>query len=81
MATNRGFGRRARAAASGMPRLLTLRDVTEATALSRSVIYDLMAESRFPKPIRVGDRAVRWIEDEVIEYLASRPRAGSERPA
>jgi len=64
-----------------MPRLLTLRDVTEATALSRSVIYDLMAESRFPKPIRVGDRAVRWIEDEVIEYIASRPRAGSERPA
>ena len=59
----------------------TLRDVTEATALSRSVIYDLMAESRFPKPIRVGDRAVRWIEDEVIEYIASRPRAGSERPA
>ena len=59
----------------------TLRDVTEATALSRSVIYDLMAESRFPKPIRVGDRAVRWIEDEVIEYIASRPRAGSERSA
>ena len=81
MTTNRGFDRRARAAASGMPRLLTLRDVTEATALSRSVIYDLMAESRFPKPLRVGDRAVRWIEDEVIEYIASRPRAGSQRPA
>ena len=79
MTTNRRFPHRAQAAAGGMPRLLTLRDVTEATALSRSVIYDLMAESRFPKPIRVGDRAVRWIEDEVIEYIASRPRAGSER--
>ena len=55
--------------------------MTEAIALSRSVIYELMAESPFPKPIRVGDRAVRWIEDEVVEYIASRPRAGSERPA
>ena len=35
-------------------RLLTLRDVTAITALSRSAIYALMAESRFPKPIRIG---------------------------
>ena len=33
-------------------RLLTLRDVTAMTALSRSAVYALMAESRFPKPIR-----------------------------
>ena len=83
MTTNRRAPRRAHAAAGGMPRLLTLREVTEvteATALSRSVIYALMAESRFPKPIRVGTRAVRWIEDEVADYIASRPRAGTERP-
>ncbi len=29
-------------------RLLTLRDVTHMTALSRSAVYALMAESRFP---------------------------------
>ena len=58
-------------------RLLTLRDVTAMTALSRSAIYALMAESRFPKPIR----AVRWVEQEVADFIASRPRAGSERPA
>ena len=81
MTTNRGAPRRAHAAAGGLPRLLTLREVTAATALSRSAIYALMAESRFPKPIRVGTRAVRWIEDEVADYIASRPRAGSERPA
>ena len=81
MTTNRRAPRRAHAAAGGIPRLLPLREVTEATALSRSVIYALMAKSRFPKPIRVGTRAVRWIEDEVAEYIASRPRAGTERPA
>ena len=31
-------------------RLLTLRDVMRITALSRSAIYAMMAESRFPKP-------------------------------
>ena len=66
--------------ASAMPRLLTLRDVTAATALSRSAVYALMAESRFPKPIRIGTRAVRWVEQEVLDFIASRPRAGSERP-
>ena len=62
-------------------RLLTLRDVTGMTALSRSAIYALMAESRFPKPIRIGTRAVRWVEQEVLDFIASRPRAGSDRPA
>ena len=44
-----------------MPRILTLRDVMATTALSRSAVYALMAESRFPKPIRIGSRAVRWV--------------------
>ena len=64
-----------------LPRLLTLRDVIAATALSRSAVYAMMAESRFPKPIRIGSRAVRWVEQEVLDFIASRPRGGSERPA
>ena len=68
-------------AESAVPRLLTLRDVTAATALSRSAVYALMTESRFPKPIRIGSRAVRWVEQEVLDFIASRPRAGSDRPA
>ena len=66
--------------AGAMPRLLTLRDVMAATALSRSAVYALMAESRFPRPIRIGSRAVRWVEREVLDFIASRPRAGSDRP-
>ena len=62
-------------------RLLTLRDMTAMTALCRSAVYALMAESRFPKRIRVGSRAVRWVEQEVLDFIASRPRAGSDRPA
>ena len=80
MTTNRQPTPQSRTAGN-MPRLLTLRDVMAATALSRSAIYALMAESRFPKPIRIGSRAVRWVEQEVLDFIASRPRAGSDRPA
>ena len=43
--------------------------------------YALMAESRFPKPIRIGSLAVRRVEQEVFDFIASRPRGGSERTA
>ena len=80
MTTTRHSSPRPQPAGTAMPRLLTLRDVTAATALSRSAVYALMAESRFPKPIRIGSRAVRWVEQEVLDFIASRPRAGSDRP-
>ena len=47
---------------------------------TRSSVYALMAESRFPKPLRVGSRAVRWVEQEILDFIASRPRGGTERP-
>ena len=81
MQTDHSPTHRREVAASAMPTLLTLRAVTQATALSRSAVYALMAESRFPKPIRIGSRAVRWVEQEVLDFIASRPRGGTERPA
>ena len=60
-------------------RLLKLKEVVAATGLSRSSIYALIAEGLFPRPLRVGRRAVRWIEQEVQEWLSSRPRSGTDR--
>ena len=79
MTTNRHTSAEHPSASAAMPRLLTLREVTAATALSRSSVYALMAESRFPKPVRIGTRAVRWVEREVVDFIASRPRAGSDQ--
>ena len=62
-------------------RLLTLREVCEMTGLSRSSIYAMMAAGEFPRPIRIGARAVRWYENEVRAFIASRPRAGSNHPS
>ena len=63
----------------GRVTLLTLRQVMKMTGLGKSSIYKLMSQGQFPRPVRVGNRAVRWVEHEVWAYICSRPRAGSER--
>ena len=58
------------------PVLETLREVKWRTALSCSTIYALMATEAFPRPVRVGTHAVRWIADEIDVWITTRPRAG-----
>ena len=45
------------------------------TGLSRATIYRKMRKGQFPKPLKLGDRAVRWRQSEVEGWLASLPRA------
>lgn len=49
-----------------------------ATGLSRSSIYDLMKHDKFPRPKRIGARAVAWSETDIIGWLASRPIANGK---
>ena len=60
-------------------RVLRLKDVKEATGLSRSSIYALRKRGLFPASVRIGPKAVGWFEDEVLGYLKSRPRVGGRR--
>jgi len=54
--------------------------VEKATGLSRSTIYDMMDRGEFPRPIRIGRRAVAWPESAVVAWLAARPvTTGSAR--
>ena len=61
-------------------RLLRLREVLARCGLSRSTIYRKMGEGSFPEPLKVGVRAVRWLEAEIEDWLASRPRATGYAP-
>lgn len=56
-------------------RMLHIDEVVELTGLSRSTIYKKMAKGEFPKPLKLGERAVRWRQSEVEAWLASLPRA------
>ena len=49
-------------------RLLRLSDVESLVALSRSMIYQLISERRFPAQTRVGPRAVRWRAADIFAW-------------
>ena len=52
--------------------LLRLPEVRAMVRRSTSRIYADMAAGRFPKPIRIGVRAVAWREAELKQWLADR---------
>ena len=58
-------------------RLIRLEEVLSCTGLSRSETYRQIQEGTFPRPVKVGKRAVRWRESEVEEWITERPRAAS----
>jgi prophage regulatory protein len=49
--------------------ILRLPQVKIKVGLSRSSIYCAVAEKRFPQPVRLGARAVGWLESEVDDWV------------
>jgi predicted DNA-binding transcriptional regulator AlpA len=43
--------------------------------LTRQGIRNLIKKNLFPVPVRVGERAIAWREDEIVAYVDSLPRA------
>ncbi len=64
-----------------IPALLKHAEVWALTGLSRSCLYRMLGQKTFPKPIKVSDRCVRWPRDEVVAWVANRPRAADYSPA
>lgn len=62
-------------------RLLTRGEVLARVGLSTSTIYEMMRRGAFPRPLRVGQRAVRWRSDEIDAWIADLPRGGGEMEA
>lgn len=51
-------------------------DVEHMVGLSRSTLYAMMAEGTFPKPIKLGKRAVGWREADLLSWLEYRSLGG-----
>lgn len=49
--------------------------VRETTGLSKASIYELIAKGKFPRPIRIGERAVGWRESDLMTWIATREKA------
>lgn len=57
-------------------KLLRLAEVQQRVPYSRSTIYQLIAQDKFPKAISLGARAVAWLESDIDEWITSRIERG-----
>lgn len=51
---------------------LRIRDVCRATALPRSSIYKGIEKGSFPKPIKLGERSVAWLSEDIERWQQER---------
>lgn len=55
------------------PQVILKRPQVQArTGISRSGLYQKMADGEFPKSISLGPRAVGWLESSIDEWIQSR---------
>jgi len=59
-------------------RFLRLPELMQTVGLSRSTIYEKVADGQFPKPIPLSGRAVGWLSDDVSEWIATQVKASRE---
>lgn len=57
-------------------KFLRRKEVEDKTGLSRSTIYANMALGTFPKAVKIGHRAVAWLETEIDDWMLSRVTGG-----
>ena len=50
-------------------RLIRIKDVMDRTGLARSTVYKYISLGQFPQPIKLGTRAVAWVEHEVEAWI------------
>jgi len=60
-----------------MTELERLPAVAKRTTISRSHLYALLKAGKFPKPLRLGSRAIGWRVEDVDAWIAARPAGGS----
>lgn len=55
------------------PVFLRMPTVMCMTGLGRSTIYRLIADRKFPSPVRLGPRAVAWRRTDLDQWSEARP--------
>jgi prophage regulatory protein len=49
--------------------IVKLTEVMNMTTFSRSTVYRLISQDKFPKQVKLSERSSGWIEQEVLDYL------------
>ena len=60
---------------------LRLREVLELIPVSKSSIWAMVKDGRFPKPVKLSPRVTCWREEDIQNYIASRSNDGGNSHA
>ena len=52
--------------------LIRLPEVQRRTGYSKAWLYRLMSQQRFPSPVKIGTRAIAFVESEIDEWINQR---------
>jgi len=52
--------------------LIRMPETMRRTGYGRAWIYKLIAQGRFPKPVKIGSRAIAFVESEIDEWINQR---------
>jgi prophage regulatory protein len=52
--------------------MMKIKAVQQMTGLSRSTIYAYIDKGLFPRQVKLGERCVAWVEEEVMAWLDAR---------
>lgn len=52
--------------------LVRLSEVQRRTGYSKAWIYRLMSHGKFPKSVKIGTRAIAFVESEIDEWINER---------
>lgn len=57
-------------------KLVNCLQVEEITGLSKSTIYRLMNEGKFPRPVKLSKNRVAWRSYDIENWLSNLPKSG-----
>jgi prophage regulatory protein len=58
--------------------LYRTKELTELLGISRSTLYNWTLSGHFPKPIKLGSRAIAWSESDVQDWIYSQQERTSD---
>ncbi|ELC2815871.1 AlpA family transcriptional regulator [Salmonella enterica] len=61
--------------------LIRMPEARRRTGYGKAWIYKLIADGKFPAPVKLGSRSIAFVESEVDEWIAERIAARDKKAA
>lgn len=60
-------------------KIYRLPDAMAVTGLCRTSLYNALAANDFPEPVKLGKRAVGWLESDLDDWVATRQKRNATK--